>query len=53
MNALEMEEGRKVRRKNKLNVARLNDKLMIGARVIYKRNVDYGVAKKYGCRLVA
>ena len=36
MNALEMSEGRKVR-KNKCKVARLNDQLVVGARVIYNR----------------
>ena len=36
VNALEMEEWRKGRRK-KCKVAPLNDKLVVGARVIYKR----------------
>ena len=38
MNALEMKEWRKVRKK-KCKVARLNDKLVVGARVIYNRKV--------------
>ena len=38
MNALEMKEWRKVRKK-KCKVAQLNDKLVVGARVIYNKNV--------------
>ena len=38
MNALEMEEWRKVRKK-KGKVARPNDKLMVRARVIYNRKI--------------
>ena len=36
-NALEMEAWRKVRRKKKWKVARPNDKLVVGARMIYKK----------------
>ena len=53
MNALEMEEWRKVRRKKKCSVARPNDKFVVGARVIRKRKVKDGEVEKYGCRLVA
>ena len=57
MNALEMEEWRKVRRK-KRKVARLNDKLVIRARMIYKRNVKDGEGREvqmstYRLRVVA
>ena len=38
MNALEMNEWKKVRKK-KCKVARLNDKVVVGARVTYNRNV--------------
>ena len=38
MNALEMKEWRKFRKK-KCKVARLNDKLVVGARVIYNRKI--------------
>ena len=38
MNALEMEEWRKVQKK-KCKVARPNDKLVVEARVIYNRNI--------------
>ena len=53
MNALEMEERRKVRRKKKCRVARPNDKLVVGARVICKRKVKDGEVENYGCRLIA
>ena len=53
MNALEVEEWRKVRRKKKCKVTRPNDKFMVGAGGGYKRNVKGGEVKKYGCRLVA
>ena len=53
MNALEMEEWRKVRRKWKWKVARQNDKLVVGARVIYKRKMKDVEVEKYGCQLVA
>ena len=39
MNALEMEEWRKVRREKKWKVARPNDKLVVGARVAYNRKI--------------
>ena len=53
MNALEMEEWRKVRRKKKCMVARRNDKHVIGARVVYKRKIKGSEVEKYGCRLNA
>ena len=53
MNALELEEWRKVRRKKKCRVARPNDKLVVGVKVIYKKNTKDGEDEKYGCRLVA
>ena len=52
MNALEMEEWRKVRRK-KWKVARPNDKLVVRARIIYKRKMKDGEVEKYRCRLAA
>ena len=53
MDALEMGEWREVWRKKKCKVVRPNYKLVIGARVIYKRNVKDGEFDKYRCRLVA
>ena len=50
MNALEMEEWRKVRRK-KWKVARPNDKLVVRATMIYKRNIKDGEVENYRCRL--
>ena len=52
MNALEMEECRKVRRK-KWKVARPNDKLVVRARMLYKRKIKDGEVEKYRCRLTA
>ena len=52
MNALEMEEWRKVRRK-KWKVARLNGRLVVRARMIYKRKMKGGEVEKYRCRLTA
>ena len=52
MNVLEMEEWRKIRRKKKCRVAQPNDKLVVGARIIYKRKMKDGEVEKYGCRLV-
>ena len=52
MNALEMEEWRKVRR-NKWKVARPNDKLVVRPRMIYKTKMKDGEVKKYRCRLTA
>ena len=49
INALEMKERGKVRRKKKCTVARPNDKLVVGARVIYKRKMKDGKVEKYGC----
>ena len=34
-------------------VARLNDKLVVRARMIYKRNMKDGEVEKYRCRLTA
>ena len=53
MNALEMEERRKIRRKNKCKVDRPNNKLVVRARVVYKRKVKDGEVEKCRCRLVA
>ena len=52
INALEMEEWRKVRRK-KWKVARPNDKLVVRARMIYKTNMKDGEVEKYIRRLTA
>ena len=52
MNALEMEEWRKVRRK-KWKVARPNDKLVVRSRMIYKTKMKDGEVEKYRCRLTA
>ena len=52
MNALEMEEWRKVRSK-KWKVARPNDKLVVRARIIYKTKMKDGEVEKYRCRLTA
>ena len=48
-----MEEWRRVWRKKKCKVACSNDKLMVGTRMIYKRNMKDGEVEKYECRLVA
>ena len=53
MNALGMEEWRKVRRKEKCRVARPNDKLVVGARVNCKRKMKDGEVEKYGYRHIA
>ena len=53
MNALKMEEWRKARRKKKRKVARPNDKLVVGARGIYKTKVKDGEVENYRRRLVA
>ena len=53
MSALKMEEWRKVWRKKKCKVASSNDKLMVGTRMIYKRNMKDGEVEKYECRLAA
>ena len=53
INALQMEEWRKVRIKKKLKVARSNDKLVTKARVIYKRKTKDDKVERYECRLVA
>ena len=53
INALEMEEWEKVQRKKKWKVARSNDKLVVGARMSYKRNVKDSEVEKYRCRLTA
>ena len=53
MNALKMGVWRKVVRKKKCKVDRLNDKLVVGARMIYKTTMKDGEVEKYRCRLVA
>ena len=54
MNALEMKELRKVRRrKKKCKMARPNGKLVVGVKMIYKRNMKDGEVEKYKCRFVA
>ena len=53
MNALKMEDRRKVRRKKKCKMARPNDKLVVGARGIYMRKMKDGEVENYRCRLVA
>ena len=50
-NALEMEEWWKARGKKKCKVARPNDKLEVGVRMIYKRKMKRGEVEKYKCRL--
>ena len=53
VNALELKEWRKVRRNKKCKVAQANDKLVLRARVIYKRNMKGGEVEKYRRRVVA
>ena len=52
MNALEMEEWRKVRRKKKYEMDRPNDKLVVGARMAYIRKMEGSEVEKYNvdCR---
>ena len=52
MNALEMEEWRKIQRKKKYKMARPNGKLVVRARMIYKINMKDGEVENYECRLV-
>ena len=52
MNALEIEEWRKVRRKKKCKMARPNGKLMVGVRMIYKKEMKDREVEKYKCRHV-
>ena len=52
INGLEMEKWKKVRRK-KWKVARPNGKLVVRARMIYKRKVEDGEVEKYRCRRIA
>ena len=52
MNALELVEWRKLRRKKKCKITRPNDKLVVGARMIYKRKIKDSEVEKYKCRLV-
>ena len=52
MNALEMEEWRKVGRTKKCKVGRPNNKLVTGAKMIYKRKVKDDEVEKYRCQLV-
>ena len=52
--ALEMEEWRKVRRKKKCKLARPNDKLVVGTKMLYKKNIGQGgEVEKYRYRLTA
>ena len=50
MNSLEMEEWRKARRKKTCKMVRPNDRLVVGARMLYKR--EDGDIEKFKCRLV-
>ena len=52
-NALKMEKWWKGRRKKKYKVARQNDNLVVGARVIYKKNMKGGEVEKYIRQFVA
>ena len=52
MNALEMEEWRKVRR-NKKKVSRPNDKLVVRATMIYKRKMKDDEVENSRCQLTA
>ena len=52
MNALEMEEWRKVRTE-KWKVAQPNDKLVVRSRMIYKTKMKDGEVEKYRCRPTA
>ena len=47
MNALEMEKWRKVRGKKKCTVARPNDRLVVGVRMVYSSNMKDGEIEKY------
>ena len=54
MDSPEMEEWRKARRKWKCKVARPNDKLVVGNKMLYKKKIRQdGEVEKYKCRLVA
>ena len=53
MNALDMKEWRKTRRKKKCKVTRPNKNLVVGAKVIYKREVKDDEVENYRCQLVA
>ena len=52
MTMLEMVEWSKVRREEKCEMARPNGKLVLGARMIYKRSMKNGEVDKYKCQLV-
>ena len=53
VNALEMEKYRNVRRKKKWKVAQPNEKLVVGARMMYKRKMKDCEVEKYRYRLTA
>ena len=53
MNALEMEEWSIIRRKKEWKVARSNPKIVVGARLIYKINIEDCEVNTYRCRLTA
>ena len=53
MIALDMEDWKEIRRNNKCKVAPSNDKLVVAARVIHKRNIKGDKVEKYRCRSVA
>ena len=53
MNALEMEEWREAWREKKWKVARPNEKLVVGAMMIYKRNMNDCGVEKYRCQFTA
>ena len=53
MDSLEIEEWRKARRKKKYKMARPNDKLVVGARMLHKGNMrEDDEVEKDKCRLV-
>ena len=53
MESPEMEEWRKARRKKKCKMTRPNDKLVVGARMLCKRNMrEAGEVEKYKCGFV-
>ena len=54
INSPETEESRKARRKKKCNMTRSNDKLVVGARMLYKTNMrKNSEVDIYKCRHVA
>ena len=53
MNSPDMEEWRKAQRIKKCKMARLNEKLVVGARRLYKQNMrEDGEVERYKYRLV-